>query len=475
MSSAPVAAAVDEPTGSDDELRRRRERRIRQSVGASLLFKPLAVIVPLVALPLFLAYLGPVRYGLYESAGAIAIWLAMSNVGMGVGLINRLTECEVHGDRALARRYVSTLAWTLCGIATAVIVAAVILVPLFPWSRWLRIEDVEAAAEAACAIQVACMLTALGVVAGLAGSIYTGYQESHRNVAWDGLAKVATLAAAFLVALAPGWGTVGVLMASTGVPVAVRLVNLAWLFGVEKPWLRPTLAGFDRGLLGRLLGEGILMFLLQAACMLLFQSDKLVIATGRGMEDVAAYSVVGRIFLMGYGLYMMYLTPLWPAAGEAIRRGDVAWVARRIRGAAVAGVLMMAGLGGCLLVGLGWGESLLRRLTHGVDVPITAGLVMATTAMFACRAWVDAYTTALNAAGILRPQLGFYVVHAALNLGMSLALVGRFGAEGVAWSTAITALVTSVWGYPMLFKREIVDKRQAGALARAPLDSSQAL
>jgi O-antigen/teichoic acid export membrane protein len=458
----------------DSDLRRRREQRIRQSVGASLVFKPLAVIVPLVTLPLFLAYLGPARYGLYESAGAIAIWLAMTNVGMGVGLINRLTECEVHGDRELAGRYVSTLAWTLCGIAAVVVAAATLLVPLLPWAVWLRITDVEAASEAPDAIRIACIFTALSVVAGLAGSIYTGYQESHRNIVWDGVTKVATLVAAFLVVLVPSWGAAGVLMATAGVPAVIRLGNLAWLLGVEKPWLRPSFSGFDRGLLGRLLGEGILMFLLQAACVLLFQSDKLVIATDRGMEEVAAYSVVGRIFLMGYGLYMMYLTPLWPAAGEAIRRGDIGWVTRRIRSAAVFGVMMMTGLGLCLLVGLGWGEALLRRLTQGADVPITAGLVIATTAMFACRAWVDAYSTALSAAGILRPQLSFYVVHAVLNLALSLALVGRFGAEGVAWCTAATAVVTSVWGYPLLFRRRIVDGRQRTAASDTSGMSDQA-
>jgi O-antigen/teichoic acid export membrane protein len=439
--------------------RRRRESRIRQSVWASLAFKPLAVIVPLVTLPLFLSYLGPDRYGLYESAGAIAIWLAMSNVGMGVGLINRLTECEVSGDKTLAGRYVSTLALTLAGIAATMVAAASLVVPMLPWAAWLRIDDPETAAEATVAIWAACGFTALGVLAGLAGAIYTGHQESHRNVAWDGIAKLATLAASFLVVLTPSWGTVGVLAATTGVPVLVRLGNLAWLMFAEKPWLRPTLAGFDRGLLGGLLREGMMMFLLQAACVLLFQSDKLVIAAAQGMAEVTAYSIVGRLFLMGYGVYMMYLTPLWPAAGEAIRRGDLAWVSGRIRGAAISGVAMMLALGAVLLLILGFGETAIRRLTHGSDVPISAGLVLATTAMFACRAWVDAFSTALSSAGVLRPQLKFYVIHALLNLVVSVAVVGRFGATGVAWATAITSLATSVWGYPMLFRREILSGR----------------
>jgi O-antigen/teichoic acid export membrane protein len=252
---------------------------------------------------------------------------------------------------------------------------------------------------------------------------------------------------------------VGGLTATTGVPVMVRLVNLAWLLVAEKPWLRPTLAGFDRGLLGGLLRDGVMMFLLQAACVLLFQSDKLVIAAGRGMDEVTAYSIIGRLFLIGYGVYMMYLTPLWPATGEAIRRGDLGWVAGRIRGAAIAGVAMMLGLGTLLLLALGPCEAVLRRLTHGADVPISTGLVLATTAMFACRAWVDAFSTALNAAGVLRPQLAFYVIHALLNLAVSAAVVGRFGATGVAWATAITSLATSVWGYPMLFRREILSGR----------------
>lgn len=469
MPSSPVPASSGNRSGglTNRELRRRRDRRLRQSVGSALLFKPLAVIVPLVTLPLFLAYLGPARYGLYESAGAIAIWLAMSNVGMGVGLINRLTECEVHGDRGLAGRYVSTLAFTLSGIAAAMIGVALVLIPMLPWSAWLKIADGQAATEATGAIQAACILTAVGVVAGMAGSIYTGYQESHRNIIWDGIAKTVTLAAAFLVVLAPHWGTIGVLVATTGVPVLVRIANLGWLLWIEKPWLRPRWAEFDRGLLSRLLGDGLIMFFLQAACVLLFQSDKLVIATGRGLEEVAAYSVVGRVFLMGYGLYMMYLTPLWPAAGEAIRRGDVAWVAVRIRRTAVAGVGLMTGLGICLLISLHWSQPMLQRLTHGADVPVTAGLVIATMATFACRAWVDAYSTALSAAGILRPQLKFYVLHAVLNLIVSLAVVRRFGAEGVAWSTAATALVTSVWGYPLLFQREIIDGRGAGGSPEA--------
>jgi O-antigen/teichoic acid export membrane protein len=442
-----------------EDQRQRRETRLRQAVWASLVFKPLSVIVPIVTLPLFLTYLGPVRYGLYESAGAIAVWLAMSNVGMGVGLINRLTECDVAGDQRLAGRYVATLAITLGGIAVAVMAIAAVAVPMLPWATWLRIDDACAAAEATAAIGVACGFTGLGVLAGLAGSIYTGHQESHRSVAWDGVAKLATLAASFLVVLLPSWGTVGVLTATTGVPVMVRLVNLAWLLVAEKPWLRPTLAGFDRGLLGGLLRDGVMMFLLQAACVLLFQSDKLVIAAGRGMDEVTAYSIIGRLFLIGYGVYMMYLTPLWPATGEAIRRGDLGWVAGRIRGAAIAGVAMMLGLGTLLLLALGPCEAVLRRLTHGADVPISTGLVLATTAMFACRAWVDAFSTALNAAGVLRPQLAFYVIHALLNLAVSAAVVGRFGATGVAWATAITSLATSVWGYPMLFRREILSGR----------------
>jgi O-antigen/teichoic acid export membrane protein len=114
MSDAMIKESVD--LGAHAPHRAERGRRLRHAVATSIMIKPLAVVIPLITVPLFLGYLGKERYGLFESIGAIGAWLALSDVGLALGLVNRLPECYVSGDQKLARRYISTQAVALAMI-----------------------------------------------------------------------------------------------------------------------------------------------------------------------------------------------------------------------------------------------------------------------------------------------------------------------------------------------------------------------
>jgi O-antigen/teichoic acid export membrane protein len=233
------------------------------------------------------------------------------------------------------------------------------------------------------------------------------------------------------------------------------LINLADIFLREKPQLSPQLKLFDWQLLKRMLGDGVLLFVLQMSSVLLFQSDKLVISIGLTPDDVAPYAILGRVFLAGYGVYMMLLNPLWPASGEAVRRGDVAWVRKSLRLSMLFGMGIMACLGVALLV---FTEPVLRRFPEAQGMHVSKSLILAVTATFILRAFVDCRSIILNSVSILKPQIVFYTGHAVLNLIIAILLVRPFGVEGVAWSTPITALITSVWGYAWMINRYIFRK-----------------
>src|SRR5205085_1798405 len=102
-----AASPVDLEYATDRLHGAERNRRIRRSVFTAILTRPLAVVISFVSVPLFLKYLGAERYGLYEAIIALSMWLALSNAGLTVGLVNKLTDCKVSGDRLLARQYIS--------------------------------------------------------------------------------------------------------------------------------------------------------------------------------------------------------------------------------------------------------------------------------------------------------------------------------------------------------------------------------
>jgi O-antigen/teichoic acid export membrane protein len=240
----------------------------------------------------------------------------------------------------------------------------------------------------------------------------------------------------------------------------VRLINSVVLFTVEKPWLLPHPRYFDRGLLKGSMKQGIGLFVISASAMGIFQIDKVIIAHFLGQDQVTHYSVVYRPFMLVFSFYQMFLAPLWPAHGEALRRGEVEWTKRALRISVTAGCCAVAACGGVMLL---FGDPILRIWTRGAVTHAPTSLVLALTSLFVLWTWMSSISVLLNAAGVLRVQMWIIASHAALNVIVALLLVKPFGVEGVAWSMSITGLLTSVWGYPYVLRRHIYSRKQAAA------------
>jgi len=454
-----LARALGQQEDDDDaQTRHRMERskRLKLSIFTSILIRPLAFVIPIVTIPLFIKYLGSQqRYGLYEAVGSVVMWLGLMNLGMSMGLINKLIDCNVRGDRETARLYVSTLAWAMAVALVVIVVGFSIVTVLVDWVAVFKITEPAAQAEARLAVWVGGVLTLVWLVLSLPGAVYTGYQELHRENYWTGAGRVALLAACFVLVYAPplaGLGVAGVLLAVSGVPALIRVANLFTLFGYEKPWLRPGLRLFDGAALRVMLSHGINIFILQMAVVALFQADKLIISTAIGAEAVAGYAILGRLFLAAYGVFALVLGPLWPAYGDAIRRGDTQWVNRQINRTRLfgCGLMILCGLGMLVL-----GNWVIGWLSPGTTITVSRNLILAVTAMFVVRAWAESQSIVLNSASVFTPQVILFGGHAVLNVIVAIALAKSFGVEGVAWSTSLTGLVTSVWGYPWMIRKYI--------------------
>src|SRR5260370_31193328 len=120
--------AVSPPAGAQTHGSER-SRRLRRSIFTALLTRPLATVISLVSVPLFLNYLGKEGYGLYQAIIAFSAQLALTNAGLSSRLVNKLTDCHVSGDRDLARRYVSSLWFALLVLVIVLCIAATLATP----------------------------------------------------------------------------------------------------------------------------------------------------------------------------------------------------------------------------------------------------------------------------------------------------------------------------------------------------------
>jgi O-antigen/teichoic acid export membrane protein len=436
---------------------RERNRRLINSLLVGLVTKPLGLLAPLITAPLFVKYLGSERYGLFEAIIALSALLSLANAGLTLGLVNRLMDCHVSGDRELARRYVSSLLLTLAAIMLPALLVWTLVAAFTRWDHVFHISGSEARGHVAMATWITGTSVLFGLVFSAGASIYQAYQEMTIANVWDGIAKAVTFAACVGVVYTR-FGLVGVAIASAAVPACVSGLSTAWLFW-RRPWLRPRLASFDRRLVRSSFGDGLLLLTITSSVVLIFQCDKLVIGTVIGSASVTVYALIGRIFTSGYGVYMMLLMALWPAHGEALRRGDWQWVRHKLHLSLAVGFAVCVGMGTVLMV---FGDTVFHIWTRGQINAVPRTLVLAVTATFLLRAWVDSRSIILNSLNILAPQVHFFVAHAVLNLVGAVVLSRYFGVAGVAWATPITALLTTAWGYPWMVRRGV-------ARARCPL------
>lgn len=430
------------------DYRRERGRRLALSVATSIVTKPLAIVISLVTVPLYIRYLGTERFGLYEAVLGLATWLSLSNLGLGLGLTNRLVECHVAEDREKARQYVSTMAVASLAIAIVAATGWTLLSFAIDWGSFFSVTSELARQEAGVVVLLTGLLTLLGMAVRLTPAIYNAYQESHRNNLWDGVIKAITLAAACAIVATP-FGLPGVVVAMLGVPALVGLVNTVYFFGWEKPWLRPALRHFKYAHLRTLVSQSLALLALQASVVLIYQSDKFVIGALLGADAVTPYAVLGRVYLTAYGMYTLVLTPLWPAYGEALQRGDVAWVKRT----QILSMLVGMGLSvACGLVLLTTGSTIIAWWTRTDTIEVSSNLIIATAGVFLLRPWVDSRSIVLNAAGVVRPQVYAFAAYAVAALVLAVVLVPRYGAAGAAWGSFIGGVLTVGWSYPLMLR-----------------------
>ena len=95
-------------TSTEEGRSKERYRRVALSTVVSAGAKGVVVLTTLVSVPLTVGYLGPERYGLWMTISATIAMLGFGDLGIGLGLLNVVSEADGKDDRGAAARYVSS-------------------------------------------------------------------------------------------------------------------------------------------------------------------------------------------------------------------------------------------------------------------------------------------------------------------------------------------------------------------------------
>lgn len=441
LSVRPIDTSTAEGRAKD------RQRRIAWTAIASFGAKAVALLTSLVSVRLTVNYLGEERFGMWAMLSSFVSLLMFTDLGIGNGLLNAVSDANGRDDRAEAQRSVASAFFLLLMLALCLLVIFFVLYPVVNWSKIFNVTSAKAVGESAPVIAVfaACFLINLPI--GIVQRIQLGYQEGFVNSLWIAVGNVLGLAGVLGVIYFRG-GLPYLVLALVGAPIIAQLLNGAFLFGFKRPWLLPRPRFFSTIVAKRILKLGFLFFVLQTAVAVGFQSDNLVIAQIMGAEAVTQYAVPMRLFSMITVLLGIMLAPIWPAYGEALAREDIGWVKRALSRSLIASLAIAVPLVAVLVM---FGKSIVEAWV-GPSVQPSNLLLIGMGCWTILYSILNPVAMFLNGASEVNFQIVTALTMTIVNLLLSVILVRVIGVSGAIWGTVISlslcTLIPYVWFVP---------------------------
>ncbi len=382
--------------------------------------------------PVILHGVGATSYGLWALIGSLAAYGALLDLGVGPAVTKYVAELHAKNDREGVRTLVATAFWLYAALGLVAVAVACILAPLVP-----RIFNIPPGQQTTAVwLTVA---SGIGVAVELPTSttyaVLRGLQEFTRiNIVSS--AGMLALAASIVGLLHAGAGLIGIVVANVVLTLIVQIPMVYFIRrSLPEVSFRPRYV--DRSQIRSIFAFSSAVFAIDAAGKIGTKTDEIVIGAFLPVRQVAPYTFARRLASIPQLFAAQFETVILPAASALDHESEP----ERLRQLALTGTRLT--IVGFLPIGCGLAVLAGEFLSAWVG-PVYANDGYLVTILVG--AWLIAMSvwpasSILQAMAKHRPLAKYALAAAAVNLGLSIALVRPLGVKGVALGTLVgTAL-----------------------------------
>lgn len=427
-----------------------RQRRVVLTALASLAARLTSAAVSLLSVPLTIGYLGAERYGLWLTISSLVGMMGFADLGIGNGLMTKVAQAQGLGFEKEMKQLVSSAFFVLAGVAVVLAITVFLLAPHVDWAARLGLTSSLARSEARLVVVALALCFFAAMPFAIVQKVQGGLQEGFVSSLWQMAGSFVSLVA-LIVATQCKAGLLVLVLALSGTPAVVMMMNFAQYFLLHRPGIRPNWSAVNSHIASSLLKMGGLFIVLQLAVAFGMLSDNLVIASSLGSAAVPAVGVPAKLFLLATLPVNILLAPLWPAYGEAKARGDVAWVERTLRSSIFLSLLVTGFLGILLIL---FGGLIVRVWTRG-ELSVSTNILVPLAVWTCFSVWGEATSAYFNGVGRIRAQALAAVAFAVMAFGLKWILVNHLGQSGVVWATSIAYLICAYIPLRIVLRNEL--------------------
>lgn len=425
---------INDRAGFENSVQR--SVNVKKNILYSVVLKAAGTALSFFTLPLTLHYLNAVEYGVWITLFSIMNWINMLDVGIGLGLRNKLAEAVAMHDNDSARIYISTGFFSILGIGSLLLLFIVVSVRCIDMQIVFNTSDIDPN-ELSLAILSTGVFVVISFVLSIINQIYYAYQKA----AIPGLISVVNGALLLLIIYILTFQEKHSLVCFVyGFGFSILLSKIIFIiaFFYKHIDMIPSFSHLHLCRLKEITNLGLKFFIIQLCCIVGFGFSNILITQLLGPEYVRTYDVIFKIFNFSVVVQNLILTPLWSAYTEAYAKGDYKWIKRAFLKTCHISVLIVFVM---LFVALFLDDVLYVWLSMKFvyDKWLIIGMIVYhTLSLFAGN-----YCMILNGIGRLNIQMIAWIIAALLIIPLAyvFTIILMMNIEGIIWSLSISMLI----------------------------------
>lgn len=374
-------------------------------------------LAPLILVPLTLTHLGPELYGAWMAAGSVASLFLVFEFGVSSSIMTLLPpELKQKNDHQSSE--IISASYLIVGLGSLV----AMLMIATAWRAKVLHRAVGLPAEIATTsidsvVAVVLMAFALTLAPQLINRLLYSNAEATRANLLQAVA-VATAIPAATLAIAVGASPL-VLLAVTVAAGPSLYAIASFVYFLRAPiGLVPRWSSLSLQALRKVATLGIAFVPLTLLNAMVMALDPLLVARFGNASETAAFTIPQRLFAQISALISVILLPLWPQASASLAEGEARMVLRTMRRSSTFFSMACLGLGLILVAG-----APLLQAWVGASVTLNSSLMLGFAVWCATQAFMLPILMTLNAARMIRRQVGILLIYLLLAAPSKAALI----------------------------------------------------
>ncbi|MGL5229796.1 MAG: lipopolysaccharide biosynthesis protein [Cetobacterium sp.] len=416
------------------------------NIISNFVFKGLGIGLSFISIPIMLKYLDKDNYGLWILILSITSWIYTFDIGIGNGLKNRLAESLAKNTEKEAKEYIATSYFFVTIISIIFFLIIYFILKNINFSNMLNINYLSNE-ELNKILLINIGFVCINFIFSLCNNIFLGSQKAYLSSINSVLSQILNFG--FLLGLFYFKENSIVLLSLTyGVGIFLSHIILTSYYFYKNSNLLFSFKDINTKITKKIFGVGLKIFLVQIAGLIIFSTDNFIITKYTGIENVATYNIVNKLFGIPLLAMSLITAPIWPAVTKAYHEKNRTWIDNTLKSLQKLFVFLVISMLGMLIIA----KPFIKIWTlNKIDPSLLLIGVCALATLLTC--YSNIYSTIIFAIDISWSLLILFSLQAVINIVVSLVAIIYFdlGVAGVVLGTCFSML-TNIFILPKSLK-----------------------